>query len=229
MQVKLAKKRPETSNITTFWFEPPEPISYLAGQYIELTLSPELKHWFTLSSAPTDSPLVSITTRLRLDQSEFKRKLNDLMPGDSVEMSAPMGDFVLPKDESIPLLFVAGGIGITPFHSIIKWLSDTQQSRQITLLYAAHSETELLFQDLFSHYGLKRIWLVEEPTDKAWDGPTGRLDAKRILELGQPADDSLIYVSGPEPMVESLHKGLAELGISKDRLVGDYFPGYTTV
>jgi ferredoxin-NADP reductase len=234
MKVVLTRRHHEAENIISFWFEPERPMNYLAGQYIEMHLphsNPDdrgIKRWFTFSSSPSDAPLVSITTKFNDKSSSFKAALKNLKPGDMVDMSEPMGDFVLPKDPSIPLVFVAGGIGITPFHSIVKWLKDTKQERDIHFVYSVHSEHEMVFQDLFEHYGLQRSIVVGEPTGR-WDGLVGQLNGQRILELAKPADNALIYISGPEPMVESFTKDLEKLGIPKAQLVGDFFPGYTSV
>jgi len=234
MKAVLDHVHKETDSITTFWWRAEKPVDYIAGQYIEMTLPHEhpdergIKHWFTLSSSPTDAPLVSNTTKFAERSSSFKTALRKLKPGDSVDITEPMGDFVLPKDASIPMVFVAGGIGITPFHSIIKWLYDTKQERDITLLYAVNNEHEMVFQDLFEHYGMKRIIIVNKPQGQ-WDGVTGQLTGKRILDLAKPATDALIYISGPEQMVEALQADLEKLGIEKNRLVGDFFPGYQNV
>jgi ferredoxin-NADP reductase len=136
-----------------------------------------------------------------------------------------MGDFVLPKDSEIPLIFVAGGIGITPFHSIIQWLHDTKQERDITFIYRVPTEREEVFQQLFEHYGLPRHIVVSHP-ERTWDGESSQLTGSRIIELAKPLPDSLIYISGPEAMVESFNEQLTKRGIAKHRLVGDYFPGY---
>ena len=221
----------DSKTINSFWFELDKPLDYIAGQFIEMTIEHDkpddrgIKHWFTVSSSPSDAPLISITTKFSEPSSSFKKALHGLKKGDQVTVSDPMGDFVLPKDSDIPLVFVAGGIGITPFHSIIKWLSDTKQSRDITLLYAARAESELVFLELFENYGMKRQILLSEP-DSSWRGQTGKLSGKRIIEMTQPAKDSLIFISGPEEMVESLQDQLAEEDVNKSRLVGDFFPGY---
>jgi ferredoxin-NADP reductase len=224
MKAKFVRKHHEAANIISFWFEPEWSVSYLAGQFTELSLPHKYpdergsKRWFTLSSSPTDALLISITTKFAEKSSTFKTALKKLKPGAVVDMAEPMGDFVLPKDSQIPLVFVAGGIGITPFHSIVKWLNDIKQERDITFIYSVANKHEMVFQDLFEHYGLTRHLVVGE-----------RLTGQKILELVKPADDALIYTSGPEPMVEALQKQLEDLGIGKSRLVGDFFPGYTKV
>lgn len=206
-------------------------MQYTAGQFIELTLkhprpdSHGIKHWFTLSSSPTDK-FISITTKLAVkDGSSFKKALRHLQYGHELTMSAPMGDFVLPKLIQTPLTFVAGGMGITPYHSILSWLAETGEKRPIKLIYAVRSEDEIIFQDTFVKAGIQPTIIVSEPS-AAWGGERGRLSAELILGLGKPTDDSLIYVSGPEPMVEILQKDLKKAGIRQHQLVLDSFPGY---
>jgi glycine betaine catabolism B len=233
MRVTFDHAQNEAPNIKTFFFRPESPVRYTAGQFIELFLphdNPDergIKHWFTLSSSPSQE-LLSITTKLAEKSSSFKRTLQALKPGDEVRMVEPMGDFVLPKDVTRPLVFVAGGIGITPMHSMIQWLHDNNEQRDITLIYAASTEDQLVFRDLFSSYKLKFIPILSQPSTD-WTGETGKLDAARILRLIPKTSNSLIYLSGPEPMVETFVDDLEKAGIDKRRLVTDYFPGYVEI
>lgn len=206
---------------------------YTAGQFIELTLKhphPDkrgIKHWFTLSSPPTDN-LLSITTKFagQDKSSSFKKALFTLKPGTKLLMSDPMGDFVLPKLIQTPLVFVAGGIGITPFHSILEWLAATGEQRPIKLLYGVNNEDEIIFQDTFDKTGQHATVVISNPSP-AWGGERGRLSADLILGLEKPSENTLVYVSGPEPMVESLEKDLKKAGLQKHQLVLDFFPNYT--
>jgi ferredoxin-NADP reductase len=235
MQATFRKSEALTATIRTFWFEPERPMQYTAGQFTELTLKhPEpdergVKRWFTLSSSPTDE-LVSITTRYAGDDksSTFKKTLFALQPGDKVELADAMGDFVLPKHVQTPLIFVAGGIGITPFHSMFKWLADTGEQRDIRFLYAVNTEDDIIFQDTYDKAGVHATIIVGNPSE-AWGGLRGRLDAETILGIEKPNDDSLIYLSGPEPMIEALEAGLQKHGVDKRQIVGDFFPGYTSL
>lgn len=225
----------ETANIRTFWFKPERTMDYTAGQYTELYLphkDPDdrgEKRWFTLSSAP-GKELVSITTKYAGDDksSTFKKTLFHLEPGAEVQLAEAMGDFVLPKDTSIPLVFVAGGIGLTPFHSMFEWLAEHDEHRDIKFIYGVRNEDEIIFQDTFRRAGIHATIVVGEPSD-AWGGERGRLSAEMILGLTHPDDKTLIYMSGPEPMVEALEKDMRGHNIDKRQLVGDFFPGYTGV
>lgn len=231
MQVVFDHSRDEAANITTFYFKPERPVQYTAGQFIELTLphtNPDergIKRWFTLSSSPYDD-LLSITTKFAPEHgSSFKKALRRMHPGHELLMSDPMGDFVLPKLIQTPLVFVAGGIGITPFHSILTWLAQTGEERPIRLLHAVRTEDEIIFQDTFDKAGQHATIVVSEPTP-AWGGERGSLSAELILGLEKPSDDTLVYVSGPEPMVEKLETDLTRAGLKKSQFVGDFFPNY---
>jgi ferredoxin-NADP reductase len=137
-----------------------------------------------------------------------------------------MGDFVLPIDHTIPLVFVAGGIGLTPFHSMLEWLADTGQVRDIKFIYAVRNENEIIFQDTFKKAAQHVTIIVSEPSEE-WGGERGRVTAESIIGLTQPPENALIYVSGPEPMVIGLAKDLVAQGIEKSQVVSDEFPGYT--
>lgn len=232
MRVVLDHVDDVAQNIKTFWFKPERQIHHIAGQFIELRIPHEDKdkrgdkRWFTLSSSPTEE-LVSITTKFTPEGgSSFKQALLNLDSKSSVTMTDPMGDFVLPKDESTELVFVAGGIGVTPIRSMIKSLQDISQKRPITLIYAANKTKELAFTDLFKSAAIRFIPVIGQPT-AGWHGETGRLDAKRIFALAGGHENKYIFLSGPEPLVESVAKDLKQLGVNKQSLVVDYFPGYT--
>lgn len=225
----------EAANIRTFYFRPEEPVRYTAGQYTELKLPhphPDkrgVRRWFTLSSPP-DGELLTITTKYAGDDdsSSFKRALFRLKPGTEVHMAEPMGDFVLPKLIQTPLVFVAGGIGITPYHSMLAWLAGTREERPIKLLYGVSDEDEIVFEDTFHKAGVEPILVVSKPSPE-WGGERGRINAELILGLEHPSDDTLVYISGPEPMVESLAKDLRNSGFDKRRIVTDAFPNYAAI
>jgi ferredoxin-NADP reductase len=222
IQVHFDHSKEIAKNIRSFYFKPISDIKQIAGQFIELYIPHEnpdehgIKHWFTLSSSPTED-LWTITTKLNPEcSSTFKTALQNLQPGTELTMAAPMGDFVLPKDPAIPLLFVAGGIGCTPYRSMIKYLQDTREKRDITLLYATSSAEEIAFRDVFEVLNSNFIPLVGD-----------RLTSAKILEYASPRH--YIYLSGPEPMIEILDNELKEAGADPDHLRTDFFPNYTTI
>ncbi|MDL2342030.1 MAG: FAD-dependent oxidoreductase [Patescibacteria group bacterium] len=231
MQITFNHFEDNTPSCRTFYFTPEQPFAYTAGQFIELTLphdNPDkrgIKRWFTLSSSPPQARL-SITTKFAANGgSSFKAALQELKPGTQLTMSSPMGDFVLPKMIQTPLVFVAGGIGITPFLSMFKWLKDTGEQRPIRFLQAVSNEDEIGFQDVLDGARQHATIVVSQPS-AAWGGERGHLSADLILGLEPPTKDSLFYISGPETLVETLATDLAAAGLDKHQIVGDYFPNY---
>ncbi|HSX47206.1 MAG TPA: FAD-dependent oxidoreductase [Patescibacteria group bacterium] len=221
----------ETSQIKTFYFKPEEEVNYTAGQYMELTIKhprPDnrgQKRWFTISSPP-DGEFLTITTRINQEKSSsFKKALVKLKPGEELFMNGPFGDFVLPKLIQTPLIFVAGGIGITPFHSILEWLDKSNEERPIKMIYGVNNEDDIVFMEALDKVSQGTTIIVGNPSD-SWGGERGKLSAELIIGLSKPTEDSLIYVSGPEPMVETLGKDLIKNGIKKDQLIQDSFPNY---
>lgn len=221
MNVTFVKSVMEAENIVTFHWQPEQPVSYTAGQYIQLTLPHDnaddrgIKRWFTLSSSPTE-PDLTITTKDYGDKaSSFKKTLFALEPGAAVEMAEPEGDFILPDNPSLDLVFIAGGIGVTPYHSMIKYLSDKGEKRSIKLLYAAQADNQIAFNELFSSYGVDLVPYIDK-----------RLTTDEIMAQIGSAEGKMIYLSGPEPMVEALTDSLKAAGLTDDNLKSDYFPGY---
>jgi ferredoxin-NADP reductase len=233
MKITFSHKTQEAANIESFFFSTEKKLDYTAGQYIELNLNhhkPDdrgTKRWFTLSSSPNDE-LLSITTKFALKPSSFKKALNKLEAGDELNINGPMGDFVLPKIIQTPLVFVAGGIGITPYSSIFKWLAETGEDRPIKFIYAVKNEEEIIFQDALSAADQHATIVVEEPS-ASWGGERGKLSAEIITGLTKPDDQTLVYVSGPEGLVEKLEEDLRRAGLAKHQLVTDFFPNYSDI
>lgn len=231
MKVTFDHVESVTETISTFFFTPEQPVHYTAGQFTELTIPHKRpddrgeKRWFTLSSPP-GREFLTITTRFAGDKSSsFKKALFKLEEGTELHMADPMGDFVLPKLIQTPLVFVAGGIGITPFHSMLEWLAETGEERPIKLLYGVRTEDDIIFQETFDRSGVQPTVVVSEPS-AAWGGQRGQINAELILGLEEPSEDTLVYVSGPEPMVQALAKDLHKAGLKKTQIVSDEFPNY---
>lgn len=205
----------------SFYFEHPAQLRYVAGQFIEMYLPHDSvdsrgdKRWFTLSSSPSEE-LLCVTTKITSKRSSFKERLHQLKPGDSVSISEAMGDFVLPKDATIPLVFIAGGIGITPYRSMIAWLRDHQLTRDIQLIYSVRSHDYVAFSDVLGQPFVTASMIT--------DGT--RLAAPELEARISDITDKHIYIAGPERMTEQIVADLESLGVSKYRMVTDYFPGY---
>lgn len=233
MKMKFDHAAPEAPGICSFHFAPEKPIDYVPGQFVDLSLpldgpdKPFTMRQFTLSSSPTEKHL-SITTRLDDRSGPFKQALKALAPGDIVDMTDPIGDFVLPIDITRPLIFVAGGIGITPFRSMLAWLADKEEKRLIKLMYAVRTEDDIIFLDDFQSAGQHATIVVEKPS-ASWGGERGHLTADIILGVEHPTADSLVYLSGPDAMITALADDLRARGLRPDQLVTDLFTGYSNL
>jgi glycine betaine catabolism B len=233
MQATLVHTETVAPAIRAFWFKPQQSVRYIAGQFVELTLphaNPDdrgTRRWFTLSSSPSED-LVSITTKLAHPSSSFKNALFRLQPGEQLIMSEPMGDFVLPKKASIPLVFVAAGLGITPIRSMTKWLNDINEHRSTQLIYTAGNDQDFAYKDLFDRMPIETTYITRN-SSATWHGATGRVSAKTILTIATTQPDTLFYLSGAEPTVERLYGELQHAGIKPHHLVTDYFHGYPEI
>jgi glycine betaine catabolism B len=231
MKVTYVKSEKIAKDIYSFYFKPEKPVRYTAGQFIELYIPHPSqdkrgkKRWFTLSSAPHEE-LLAITTRFTdPNGSSFKQALQGLNKDTILHMASPMGDFVLPKDSSIPLVFVAGGIGCTPFRSIIRDLQLTNEARDIQMIYASRNSDSVAFLNIFQKLG-DQFKIILSDIDTSWKGETGKLNADKVYEMAEIKDNHYVYLSGPEPLVETLNDELKAKGLNKRHIYTDFFPNY---
>lgn len=234
MRVTLDHHEEIAPGILTFYFKPQEKPHYTAGQFIEFNFKHDnpdergTKRWFTLSSAPEEK-LLTITTRFAgKNSSSFKRALVQLQPGTPLTFSPPEGDFTLPSDSTTDIFFVAGGIGITPLHSMVSHLLQTGDKYNVHLLYGVNTSKDAVFLDTFEDYGADVRVIVSKPP-KDWQGESGQIDADKIIQAVGDRKNYMIYLSGPEPMVETFDKDLKAKGISNKRIKTDFFPGYNHI
>ena len=226
MKFKLVETRRETPDLKSFFFEPETPLTWKAGQYIHYKLphsNPDdrgIERYFSIASAPFERR-VMLTSRFaqKGKGSSFKRALDSMAIGATIEADAPEGDFVLDRVDQ-PILFIAGGIGITPFRAILLDLQSRKKALKIRLLYANRTD-ELAFRDTLEalqrdHREFKIDYLIGE----------NRLDGNSIRKAAPTLESTRFYVSGPEPMVESLDRTLKDLGVPEPNIVNDFFPGY---
>lgn len=223
--------------IYSFSFSSDEKLSFRPGQYLEWTLphndpdSRGNRRYFTIASSPTESD-ISIGVRIQENGSSFKRALLGLKKKHFLVASQVSGEFVLPKDMSEKLVFIAGGIGITPFRSMIKYLADSGQKMDIILLYACATENDFVYKEVFEEaqgkFDLKVHYIVTDAAriSEAWKGKTGfitsELIEKDIPDFGQ----RIFYLSGPEAMVSNYKKLILGMKVSRKNIRTDYFPGF---
>jgi ferredoxin-NADP reductase/Na+-transporting NADH:ubiquinone oxidoreductase subunit NqrB len=226
-----------SSSTKDFIFTAPQHLNYRPGQYTEWTL-PHAKpdergsrRYFTLASSPTEDTL-RLGVRFYPNGSTYKQAMLAMDNNTPVAAGAVGGDFVLPHDASRKLAFIAGGIGVTPFRSMIKYLHDTNEARDITLLYSERNAAEIAYDDVFAaarqQIGLKAIYvLTDQGTAIPAGMQSGPITAALISAEIPDYLDRLFYISGPHAMVTAMKQQLRGLGVKDYNIKVDFFPGYT--
>jgi ferredoxin-NADP reductase len=220
----LKEKKLLSTDTYEFSFASNAPFTFSPGQYMEWTLPADKadnrgnRRYFTVASSPTESE-VKLGVKFYTPSSTFKTGLLALKEGEIVAAGQTGGDFTLPKDPSKKLVFIAGGIGVTPFRSMIRYLIDKGEKRDITLIYSVKTEDEIAYRDIFeraeNEVGLKTIYLVGNFL-------TEEFVKKEIADW----NERIFYLSGPNAMVENYKKLFLKMGAKRSVIHTDYFPGF---
>jgi len=210
-------------------FEQPPAFSYLPGQYMFITTgtgTAALTKHLTISSCPSD-PYLEVTKGST--GHPFAEALRGLKAGDIVTIRGPFGDFTL-QGEFGRVAFIAGGIGITPLWSMLRYATKMRLDTSIRLLYSVKTEPELLFRKEMAecsrvnpHLGI--VTTLTEP-GPGWMGRTGRINADMIRQEIPDWRERVFFVSGPPVMVKALTAMLREMGLPENRIRSESFPGY---
>lgn len=223
MKLKLIKRQPIVRGVETFTFEPDEPVSWQPGQYMHYVLPHSgednrgEERWFTISSPPFQGN-IAITTRFTDDKgSSFKKALRNLKAGATIQADGPKGSFVIDNFDKKYVL-IAGGIGITPYHSMLLQFDHDGRMPEIELLYA-NNDGEYVFGDELDKLAAKHSELNIRKF-------TGRRITKTDLSPYAKLTRAIFYISGPEPMVENYAEVLKQMGLPEDSIKTDFFPGY---
>ncbi len=237
MQTKFIDSRAVAEGTMLFKFEKPEGFTHKAGQSIDLTLvnPPETDtegntRPFSLVSAPTDDYL-AIATRMR--DTAFKRVLKGLSAGAEFSIEGPFGDLTLHENTKRPAVFLAGGIGITPFHSISVDAAERKLSHTIILFYSNRRPEDAAFLEELMHLPEKNpnFTFVGTMTDmssstREWSGEQGYIGATMLNKHVDQAFMPIYYIAGPGAMVAAMRKMLNENGVSNDDIRTEEFSGY---
>ena len=220
-----------------FQFEKPKHFVFKPGQYIDLTLSGSqrglpngLTHTFSIASSPCDEELV-VATRIR--DTAFKQAVSILPIGSPARIEGPMGSFSLHKNTARPAVFLAGGIGIAPFFSMLSYATKEKLRHPIVLFYANRYLEDAAFID--------ELWKLERTnprfrfvpiltrTDKnyrGWKGETGHISSEMLLTHVRIVRGPIYYIAGPPTMVARVHRTLIDTGVDEDDFRTEEFAGY---
>lgn len=223
LMLTLRRREEVAPGVFEFVFSSNEELRFEAGQYLEWTLPHKKadtrgnRRYLSISSAPNEGD-IRFATRIGERSSSFKKALLSLSEGSTLSAASLAGDFTLPKDAAKPLVCIAGGIGITPFASMLREMAQTGVTRPITLIYAANSEQDFAFKGLIDEvaaaHGIKLVYL-------AGTRLTEEVLRKEVSDLGAPT----FYISGPDVMVRANKALLRSLRVPLSHIKTDYFPG----
>jgi ferredoxin-NADP reductase len=212
-----------------------EEVAFEPGQYFFVTL-PDVGHrddkglrrHITVVTSPNENGVLGLATRMR--DSAFKRTLAEAPVGTEVVVEQPKGNFVLPEDTARPLVFVAGGIGITVFRSMLLYIREGRRPYRVTLVYSNRDRESAAFLDELRELE-KEIpdfrLILTMTQDPGWEGETRKVDAQFFEDyLGEDLDQYTFLVAGPPAMAEAVGKALGETGVDAENVVVEGFSGY---
>ena len=232
----LKRKVEEANQTIDFIFHSDKRMHFNAGQYLEWTLAHEQpdargnRRYFTIASSPTEEE-IHLGVKFYPNGSSFKNTLSTMEPGDKIIASQLTGDFVLPKQTTQKLAFIAGGIGVTPFRSMIKDMVDKNDPRSVILIYVNKTANDIAYSEVFNEaekIGVKTVYVLTDlpSIPKKWIGRSGMLDAKMIQEEIPDYLEREFYLSGPHGMVVAYDSVLRKMGVPANQIKKDFFPGF---
>jgi len=187
--------------------------------------------YFSITSSALDKNQLTITTRII--QSAFKKTLLNLEPGTPIQFFGPVGRFLFDETDTRPHIFLAGGIGITPFHSMFLYADQKNLTTPITLFVSFSTVEDMVFYDELmriatEHTNIKIIYTITRPEEsqKSWSGETGRITEELIRKYVPSPSSALYYLAGPAAMVMSMEEMIKGLNIPQEQLKKEQFSGY---
>jgi ferredoxin-NADP reductase len=212
-----------------------EEVDFAPGQYFFVTLpdvgyqdDKGLRRHITVVTSPNEKGVLGFATRMR--DSAFKRSLGELPVGAEVDVESPKGNFVLPENTSRPLVFVAGGIGITVFRSMLRYIREERLPYRVTLVYSNRDRESTAFLDELRELEqeLPNLRLVLTMTqDPGWEGETRKIDSQFFADyLGEDLNEYTFLVAGPPAMTGGMQEALASAGVREENVIAERYSGY---
>ena len=211
-----------------------EHVDYRPGHYFWVELPNRghddekgLRRHISIVTSPTEHGVLGLATRIR--DTAFKRTLAELEVGDEVTVEEPKGSFVLPEDTSRDYVFLAGGIGITVFRSMLRYIADTGEPYRITLVFSNRDRESSAFIDEIQEFEerIPALRVVLTMTDdEGWDGETRRIDADMLRDHLGTLDGYVFLIAGPPGMAKGAEQMLKDAGVDEERVLADSFSGY---
>lgn len=225
-RLELLRKIESTDEITSFYFKKPSGFHYKPGQYVKVTVKLEVDdskgntRFFTLSSSPSEDYLMIAT---KMQPSEFKKKLYELEIGERLQIRGPYGSFVFDADTKKVHVFIAGGMGITPFRSMIRFSVDESLEVPMILIYSYNSTNNAVFLDELRDVTQKNPRLTTYFIDSSQHG---HIDSQMIKKSLENYKNCVYYITGPTEMVDEVSAILSTLKVPESDVSKEYFSGY---
>ncbi len=235
--LRLKEKVQLAPDIYDFIFTPSQKLAFAPGQYMEWTLghadpdSRGNRRYFTLASSPTERDL-HVGVKFYPNASSYKEAMLNMNRDTEIVAGQLAGDFVLPDDPNQKCVFIAGGIGITPFRSMIQYLLDKRQRRPLVLFYANRTASDVVYWDVLNRaqkeLGMRTIYTLTDASQVPswWKWQVGRITPEMIAREVPDYQNCLFYISGPQSMVDSFKTTLRELNVERSQIKTDFFPGF---
>jgi len=234
---KLKSREEVAQGTMAFHFEKPTGWTFKAGQFIDITLLDPAEtdaegntRGFSIASAPQEETLM-VATRMR--DTAFKRVLKTMPLGTAAKIEGPFGNLTLHNNATRPAVLLAGGIGITPFRSILFRAANEKLPHRIFLFYSNRRPEDAPFFEALqalekqnSNYKLIATMTGMEHSHKEWHGETGLITQELLARYLQNAVSPIYYIAGPAGMVKGLHTMLNEAGVDDDDIRTEEFVGY---
>lgn len=234
------KREQIAKDTVSFFFDRSQvPFDFTAGQYVRMFLDLPQEDFrgnyrsFSICSSPEQKDILMITTKISESPSIFKQELASLKPGERIRFFGPMGVFVLPEHSERPIVFLAGGIGITPFHSMLLHAAAVNYPTPITLFVSFSIVQEAAFyQELIqlsqTHPTIKVIYTITHPKESQtqWSGETGRISPGLIKKYVPQETEAEYFICGPEKMVDAMIAMVMGMNIPSEQIKKENFTGY---
>ena len=235
--VKLERRQQVAEGTVAFCFGKPAGFEFAGGQSIDVTLinPPQTDaegntRALSLASAPHE-PYLMVATRLR--DTAFKRTLKTLEPGNEVKIEGPFGSMTLHRKTNRPAVILAGGIGITPFRSMLVQAAKANTGHSLFLFYSNRRPEDAAFlaelQELarqHTNFTLVATMTNLEKSQAVWTGEKGHISIEIVMKYVNDLADPIYYTAGPPALVAAMKEMLNEAGVDEDDINSEDFSGY---
>jgi ferredoxin-NADP reductase len=228
----VASVRSETTSVRSIEFDLHDWAGHQAGQHVDVRLTADdgyvAERSYSIASAPGEPLQLTVE---RLEDGEVSPYLTEeLRPGDEIEIRGPIGGYFVwdGDDADTPLLLVAGGSGVVPFRSMLRYRARIGSSVPVRLLYSAKSLPDVIYRTEFEMAGdgAEVVYTLTRQQPPGWTGHSGRVDAALLTDVAWPAGRRpLAFVCGPTAFVEIVAGELVSLGYPPDRVKTERYGG----